>query len=32
MFVIGEIEGKVINGKLALPKEFHLKKRKLFGK
>lgn len=32
MFVFGEAKGKVINGKLVLPKEFHLKNKKLHGK
>jgi hypothetical protein len=32
MFVVGEAKGKVLNGKLALPREFHLRKRKLNGK
>ncbi|MFU0828125.1 MAG: hypothetical protein ACFWTJ_11500 [Lachnoclostridium sp.] len=32
MFLIGETTNKVINGKLSLPKEYHLKKRELLGK
>ncbi len=32
MFVIGETRGKVINGKLSLPKEYHLKKRDILAK
>lgn len=32
MFVIGETTGKVINKKLSLPKEYHLKKQGLLGK
>ena len=32
MFLIGETTGIVCNGKLSLPKEYHLKKRDLLGK
>ncbi|MHB8127801.1 MAG: hypothetical protein ACYDEX_02195 [Mobilitalea sp.] len=32
MFVFGETKEKVVDGKLALPKEYHLKKRNLVGK
>ena len=32
MFVTGEINGCVKNGKLALPKEFHLRKKRVIGK
>jgi hypothetical protein len=32
MFLIGEAKGKVINGKLELPKEYHLKRKDLLGK
>ena len=32
MFAIGETSGKVIHGKLALPKEFQLKKKKIIAK
>lgn len=32
MFLIGETTEKVINGKLYLPKEYHLKKKDLLGK
>lgn len=32
MFVIGEAKGKVMNGRLSLPREYHLRKRKLLGK
>lgn len=32
MFLIGETKSKVINGKLSLPKEYHLKKREILGK
>lgn len=32
MFLIGETTNKVINGKLLLPKEYHLKKHDLLGK
>jgi hypothetical protein len=31
MFVIGETTSKVIKGKLELPKEYHLKRRKILG-
>lgn len=31
MFVIGETKGKVINGKVALPKEYHLRKKMIVG-
>jgi hypothetical protein len=32
MFVIGETKGKVMNGKLALPKEYRLSKKKMIMK
>ncbi|MHB8130304.1 MAG: hypothetical protein ACYDEX_15030 [Mobilitalea sp.] len=32
MFVIGKAKGKVSNGKLELPKEYHLKRKDLLGK
>jgi len=32
MFVIGEAKGKVSNGILELPKEYHLKRKDLLGK
>jgi hypothetical protein len=32
MFLIGEAKGKVLNGKLELPKEYHLKRKDLLGK
>lgn len=32
MFVIGETKGQVIEGKLALPKEYHIKNKSLSGK
>lgn len=32
MFLIGEVKGKVSNGKLEMPKEFHLKRKDLLGK
>ncbi|HKL98692.1 MAG TPA: hypothetical protein VJZ06_02135 [Mobilitalea sp.] len=32
MFLIGEAKGKVSNGKLELPREYHLKKREILGK
>ena len=32
MFVIGEAKSMVFNGKVAMPKEYHLKKRVIMGK
>lgn len=32
MFLIGETTGKVINRKLVLPKEYHLKRQEILGK
>jgi hypothetical protein len=32
MFVTGEAKDKVSNGKLTLPKEYHLKKKDILGK
>ncbi len=32
MFLIGETTGRVVNGKLELPKEYHLKKYDILGK
>jgi len=32
MFLVGEVKGKVSNGKLELPKEYHLKKKNILGK
>lgn len=32
MFVFGEAKGKVIDGKLVLPKEYNLNNKTLFGK
>lgn len=32
MFLIGETTGNVINGKLTLPKEYHLKRYNIIGK
>lgn len=32
MFLTGETTAKVVNGKLALPKEYHLKRRDILGK
>lgn len=32
MFVIGETRARVSNGKLAMPKEYHLKKKIILGK
>lgn len=32
MFLIGETTGKVLNGKLALPKEYHLRRYIILGK
>lgn len=32
MFLIGETTSKVVNGKVALPREYHLKRHKIYGK
>jgi hypothetical protein len=32
MFLVGEAKAKVLNGKLELPKEYHLKRKDLLGK
>jgi len=32
MFAIGEAKSKVFNGKVAMPKEYNLKKKKVMGK